>query len=137
MDAHVILKEHNIKNTVNRRYILEVLLNSDDAITVENIHEKVIALGTFVNLSTVYRALELFNECNIVEKYDLNNGRYSYKLRSNGHVHTIKCDKCESEITVDCPMNQIEELIKNKTGFTITNHEIYLKGLCNKCKNIK
>lgn len=33
-----------------------------------------------------------------------------------------------------CPIGQIEELIKRQTGFTLTEHNIEIKGICEACK---
>ncbi len=137
MEFGQFLKERGIKTTKGRLCVLEILASSEDSISADNIYEKTLEKGITIDLSTVYRTLELFQEKNIVDKYDLDEGKYNYKLKKNGHQHIIKCDKCHCEIKVDCPMNQIGELIKSKTGFTVTEHELYLKGVCNKCKNKK
>ena len=34
-------------------------------------------------------------------------------------------------------MSQIEETVKNTTGFTLTEHDLKLRGVCKDCKNKK
>lgn len=135
MELSRFLRERNIKTTKGRLCILEILVLSNDSVSADNIFEKAVKKGFPIDLSTVYRTLELFFEKDIIDKYNLGEGKYSFKLKKAGHQHVIKCEKCHCEIKVDCPMNQISELIKNKTGFTITDHELFLKGICGKCKD--
>ena len=41
------------------------------------------------------------------------------------------------EIEVPCPMQQIEELLRNQTGFKVKEHNLTLKGICEECINNK
>lgn len=133
MGLYEFLREKKIITTKGRIGVLEMLAHSNTSISADSIFEKSIEKGLSIDLSTIYRTLDLFEDKNIVDKYDLGEGKYSYKLKKIGHQHIIKCDHCQSEIKVDCPMNQIGELIKNKTGFTVTEHELTMKGICDKC----
>ncbi|PWX27046.1 transcriptional repressor, partial [Clostridium perfringens] len=38
---------------------------------------------------------------------------------------------------VPCPMQQIEELLRNQTGFKVKEHNLTLKGICEECINNK
>lgn len=128
-----IFKEKNIKATKSRIEIYNILNSSIDSISVEYIYNLCKENGLKTNLSTVYRTLDLFYSKDIVYKFDLGEGKYSYSLKRESHKHILKCSICDREIEVSCPMKQVEELLKNQTGFTLTEHFLVLKGICDNC----
>jgi Fe2+ or Zn2+ uptake regulation protein len=127
------LKENKIKITRGRVVILNIIYNSMEPITAESIYEKSVDQGNNIDLSTVYRSLELFASKNIVDKFDLGDGKYNYKIKEYKHKHKIECSCCHKKVEIDCPMIPIEELIKNKTGFVLLEHELKMKAVCQEC----
>ena len=134
MDIKKYLKEKNIKITRGRVFIIDVLEKSEAAVSAEYIFEKCRKDGGEINLSTVYRNLELLEIKGILEKFDLGNGRYNYIIKGISHNHTLQCELCHKSVEIDCPMVQIQEIIKNKTGFTLLEHDLKLRGICNDCR---
>lgn len=137
MNSVDILKTNKIKITLARKIILEMLLKENNCLSAEDLHNECIKEDSNINISTVYRTLELFEEKELVDKVNLGNGKYSYSFKHGSHKHILECSLCHKEIEVDCPMKQIEEILKNKTGFTMTEHQLYIKGVCDKCKEDK
>ena len=135
MDIKLYLKENNIKITRARVFILGMLEKSEAAVSADYIFEKCKEDGGEIDLSTVYRNLELLEIKGILEKFDLGNGRYNYIIKGISHNHTLLCELCHKSVEIDCPMVQIQELIKNKTGFTLLEHDLKLRGICNDCRS--
>lgn len=135
MDYEQIFKENHIKRTQARMCILEVLAENRNALDVESIMMRCTQKGISIDLSTVYRTMELFCNVKIVEKYDFGDGKYNYSLKKSEHKHVLKCNLCHKEIEIDCPMQQIKEAIRNQTGFTLIEPELEEKisGLCSEC----
>jgi Fur family transcriptional regulator, ferric uptake regulator len=135
MDYEKVFQENHIKKTQGRMCILEVLMENKDALDVESIMMKCIDKGMGIDLSTVYRTLELFCKVKIIEKYDFGHGKYNYSLKKSGHKHVLECNLCHKEIEIDCPMQQIKEAIRNQTGFTLIEPELDTKinGVCREC----
>ena len=134
MNVISYLKENNIKVTKARKSILEIILTSKEAINANIIYDLLEKDGTKIDLSTVYRTLDLLESKKILNKFDLGNNMYNYTVNKNGHKHMIQCDLCNKEMVIDCPIPQIEEQIKAKTGITLTESHVYLKGICRECK---
>jgi Fe2+ or Zn2+ uptake regulation protein len=78
--------------------------------------------------------LDLFEEKGIIEKLTLNNGVFSYKLKGKTHQHHLECNICHKEVEIPCPILQIQEIVQNLTGFTLTTHDLVMKGICKDCK---
>ena len=134
MDIISYLKHNNIKVTKARKYILEIIISSKEAINANLIYAMLKADNMKIDLSTVYRTLDLLESKKLLNKFDLGNNMYNYTLITNAHIHTIKCDLCHKKMVIDCPIPQIEEQIKAKTGITLTESHVYLKGICKECK---
>lgn len=134
MNVQNILKDKNMKVTKARMNILTILLNNKDGMTAEEIFDICRESQININLSTVYRTLDTFYEHQIIDKFILEDGVSSYKLHKSTHKYILECDICHKEVEVPCPIGQIEELIKRQTGFTLTEHNIEIKGVCEECK---
>ncbi|MCJ7690345.1 MAG: transcriptional repressor [Clostridiaceae bacterium] len=137
MNVISYLKDNNIKITKARKNILEIILCSKEAISAKLIYALLEKDDMKIDLSTVYRTLELLESKNIINKFDLGNNVYNYALNINAHKHIITCELCHKEMVIDCPIPQIEEQIKAKTGITLTESQVYLKGICKECKKYK
>lgn len=132
-NSKAILKSKNIKCTNARIYILKLLMNSENSVSAYDIQKYFLDKNLNVDLSTIYRNLELFYENNIVNKFDMGDGKYNYSFRYDEHKHILKCKLCNKEVEIDCPMFPIKELVKDKTGFVLLEEDIKFNGICEKC----
>lgn len=137
MDYINLLKLNKIKITKARISVLELLYEEEDGLSADDILKKLNAKGNKFDLSTIYRNLEKFSEAEIIEKLNLGENRYIYKLNKDKHKHVLKCLECSKEIEIDCPLSQVKEYIKNKTGFVISEHDFVIQGICKNCKDKK
>lgn len=133
MNTTQTLKKHSIKITKPRVAIYEILDQELQGIEADYIYNRCLEENISLNLSTVYRTLDLFEEKNLIEKYDLGEKKYNYSLIRHGHHHIVECDRCHKVINLDCPMKQIEDLITKETGFHLTEHHLEMKGICREC----
>lgn len=131
------LKEHNIKVTKSRIGVLKILLENQNAVNAESILEKCRRDNIKSDISTIYRTLELFEKKNIVKKFNLGLKKSSYAFIRKRHKHIVECRICHKQIEIDCPMQEIEEIVKKKTGFVIIDEDLDFKfsGICKQCRN--
>ncbi|PKK39409.1 hypothetical protein ABB02_01258 [Clostridiaceae bacterium JG1575] len=137
MNIQLLLRQNGLKITKPRETILAILREADHGMDAEWIREQAVLRGIYINLSTVYRTLDLLEELNILEKFDLGDHRYNYVLKKDHHRHTLTCEICHKSVDMDCPMTKIEELINRETGFSIKEHHLELKGVCRECAQKK
>jgi Fe2+ or Zn2+ uptake regulation protein len=139
MDMEKYLRKYGMKVTQARLNILDILYKSESAISVEDLFQEYKKKNMNVNLSTIYRTLELFQNKKIIRKFDLGKGRYSYAVIKRDHKHILQCKVCEKQVEIDCPMQQIEEIIKSKTDFVLVDEKLDFKisGICKDCRNKK
>lgn len=122
-----------MKVSKNKEKIIEILKNAKVPVNVQYIYKR-LNNDKKINLSTVYRCINVLCEKNIVVKEIRNDKNAYYTLNSNSHTHQLICDICKDSIFIeDCPINDMSKQIKDKTGFNVTNHFVRLNGICKKC----
>jgi len=81
--------------------ILSAIENSKDHISAEEIYRQVVAKYPHVNISTVYRTLELLKSLGLVTETNLGEGRVRYHPLDKGHHHHLVCRECGAIIDLD------------------------------------
>src|SRR3972149_12291573 len=88
------LRQQGYRLTAQRRLILSTIHQRDNHISAEDIYSKVHAKYPRVNISTVYRTLELLKGLGLVTETDLGEGKLRYHFAERGHHHHLICEKC-------------------------------------------
>lgn len=130
-----LLKREGMKSTRHRNAILLLLEQSEDPITAEELYISLREKTASINLSTVYRTLDTFVSKNLVLKSTMDDGKARYELNHHEHKHHLFCVGCHKVISIeDCPMGELQELIKKKIDFDVTGHKLEIYGYCHNCK---
>jgi len=135
-DIYFELSKKNYKLTKQRKILLEAFFkNLDLFLSVEEIQEEINKSGKNLDLSTIYRNLNILEKSNLVCKIQKYNSNL-YKIRTTKkHHHHLICKKCGKSVSFDfCPTDTFCHIAK-KNGFVFTDDKIELYGYCNKCKN--
>ena len=129
------LSERGYRLTPQRLMILKAVEDADSHISAEEIYAQVCANYPQMNISTVYRTLELLKTLNLVTESDLGDGRVRYHCMGKGHHHHLVCHKC-GEI-IDIEESVLEPLwteIKHSYDFEVDMKHLAFFGLCSKCQ---
>jgi Fur family ferric uptake transcriptional regulator len=134
MDAED-LKSAGLKVTLPRLKILEVLEKSPNHhLSAEDIYRVLIEQNEEVGVATIYRVLSQFEESGIVQKLNFENNQAVYELCGLEHHDHLVCVKCNKIIEFqDDVIEQHQLQIAKKYGFELTDHSLYLYGLCKNC----
>ena len=134
MDAED-LKSAGLKVTLPRLKILEVLESSPSHhLSAEDIYRVLIEQNEEVGVATIYRVLSQFEESCIVQKLTFENNQAVYELCGADHHDHLVCVKCNKIIEFQDDVIEKHQIqIANKHGFELTDHSLYLYGLCNDC----
>ena len=135
MDAED-LKSAGLKVTLPRLKILEVLeKSSNHHLSAEDIYRALMEQNEEVGVATIYRVLTQFEESGIVNKLNFENNQSVYELSNVEHHDHLVCVKCNTIIEFqDDVIEQHQLQIAKKYGFQLTDHSLYLYGLCKICK---
>lgn len=86
--------------------------------------------------ATVFRLLQRLAEHGVVRRLGLHERAAYFTLLVPGrHSDYLICTKCGSieAIQAPCPVHQLEEEIREKTGYRNLYHELEFFGTCPKC----
>lgn len=129
------LRELGYRLTPQRMLILAALRDSDDHISAEEIHTRVRAKYPYVNISTVYRTLELLKSLGLVTETDLGEGRVRYHFADKGHHHHLICQKCGLILELDeSVVLSLRDTLLRNYGFSADFSHLAIFGRCAKCQ---
>ncbi len=132
-----LLKDNNLKFTIQREVILETLYGSDEHLTPESLHhliqEKYPDLKT--GIATVYRTLSLLEESSIVTSLSFGAQGKKYELGAKEHHDHLICTKC-GNITefVDEQIEDRQHKIAEQLNFKMQDHSMQIYGICKQCQ---
>ena len=125
-----------VRNTNQRKIILEILKNNYTHPTADEIFEKARAIDEHISRGTVYRNLGFLAETGEILKVKVPNGSDHYDGTLHEHYHFC-CDNCCK--VYDVPENakveasQVSEQMQ-KAGFDVNSHDLIFTGLCLECR---
>ncbi len=92
-----LLRARGGRVTSSRRILLEVLFESTDHLSVEDLAAAVQAQTPDVHVSTIYRNLEDLERLGVVTHSHLGHGAATYQLASLAHAHFV-CESCGAQV---------------------------------------
>jgi len=130
------LKKLGLKATVPRMKILEILEQNDSRhMSADELFKLLVDSGEEVGLATVYRVLTQFESAGIVVKHNFEGGQSVYELNQGNHHDHILCVKCgKVEEFIDETIEERQRKIAAQAGFTMTDHTLYIYGICADCQ---
>ena len=130
------LRAVGLKVTLPRVKILQILENSKTKhLSAEDVYKALIEAEEDVGLATVYRVLTQFESAGLVSRHHFEGGHSVFELMSDDHHNHIVCDSCgKVEEFFDDIIEQQQEKIAQKFGYKITDHSMYLYGICAACQ---
>lgn len=130
------LNSHGIKATWQREAILTILKSSRIPMTINQIKESLSKADEAMNLSTIYRVLDVFEEKGIIKKtVPLEPAQSVYQYNRHVHQHHLICTICGTILVIEgCPLGDYESRISHETGYTIDRHQLELYGVCPDCQ---
>ena len=130
------LREAGLKATLPRVKILEIMEAAENRhLSAEDIYKILSEAGDDVGLATVYRVLTQFESAGLVTRHHFEGGTSVFELNQGGHHDHILCVKCgRVDEFVDEVIEQRQRAIAEKAGFSMTDHCLYIYGICEDCQ---
>ncbi len=130
------LKKAGLKATLPRIKILQILEASDQRhMSAEDVYKALLESGEDVGLATVYRVLTQFEGAGLVARHHFEGGHSVFELDQGRHHDHLLCVKCGTVVEfLDETIEARQQAIAERHGFDITDHSLYLYGICPKCR---
>ncbi|MGH3943209.1 MAG: Fur family transcriptional regulator [Pseudonocardiaceae bacterium] len=134
MDATLrrTLHDRGMRMTPQRQLVLDAVQELVHA-TPERICAHVQRNAPAVNITTIYRTLDLLEGLDLVRHTHLGHGAPSYSTQPHEHVHLV-CHHCGKINEV--PKTELAELagrLQDEFGFTLDPSHLALSGRCADC----
>ena len=128
------LSELGYRLTPQRIMVLSAIEDSEDHISAEEIYAQIVAKYPQVNISTVYRTLELLKQLSLVTETDLGGGRVRYHSAEKGHHHHLVCEKCGAIIDIDeSTLARLKDVLYHRYNFSARLSHVAIFGRCVNC----
>lgn len=132
-DWEARLREHGFRITPQRQLVLEAVETLRHG-TPEEILVEVQRTATGVNLSTVYRTLEVLEDVGLVTHAHIGHGAPTYHaVDDHVHIHLV-CDRCTkvSSVSAEVADDFVARLRKEHAFVTDISH-MAIHGWCTAC----
>ncbi len=130
------LRNAGLKVTLPRVKILEILERSDQRhMSAEDMYKALLDSGEDIGLATVYRVMTQFETAGLVTRHHFEGGHSVFELNQGNHHDHIVCVKCgRVDEFMDSEIEKCQKQIAIAKGYEITDHSLYLYGICGNCR---
>jgi Fur family transcriptional regulator, ferric uptake regulator len=129
------LKEHGLKNTRQRRLVLEAMDRIGKPTSPYDIREHIVTTGGSVNVVTVYRIIENFEGIGIAHRHPCD-GHYALcsMPQESGHHGFLHCVSCgRTQEFSDEGVCRLTQRIARHSNFRVASHVNEIIGTCASC----
>jgi Fur family ferric uptake transcriptional regulator len=123
--------EKNLKLTSQRKIIAEVLSNSTDHPNVEELYFRANKIDSKISLATIYRTLNLFEQCGLIKKLEIGEGKARYEefKKANEHFHLVDIETGDIVEFKNKDLEKLKEKIARELGYKLVNSKLELYGV--------
>lgn len=135
MDMSSRLGELGYRLTPQRLMVVKAVEEADSHISAEEIYLQIRARYPRMNISTVYRTLELLAELSLVTRTDMGDGRVRYHGIDKGHHHHLVCQGCGAIIDLDeSALSSLKDTLLRDYKFFADLKHLAIFGRCANCR---
>jgi Fe2+ or Zn2+ uptake regulation protein len=130
-----LLENKGGRLTGPRRAIVELLVNSERALSPVDLFDMARQSHPKMGLVTVYRTLDILQELGLVERVHQTEGCHMYLRAAQGHEHIMLCSRCgRATYFSGDDISPLLQKISREHGFLVQEHWFQLQGLCKECQ---
>ncbi|MBA4157162.1 MAG: transcriptional repressor [Gemmatimonadetes bacterium] len=131
------LREQGLPVTQQREVVADVVFNSLEHLSIEDIEADLKGRGERIGKATIYRTMEILVRSGLVEEHDFGEGfkRYEHRFGQQPvHEHLI-CTSCSKVTEFQSPeVLRVREEASAMRGFRPVRHRLEIYGLCSDCQ---
>jgi Fur family transcriptional regulator, ferric uptake regulator len=130
--------------TTAREVVMNVVKKIEGYLTADEVYSQAKKIYPSLGLATVYRALELLTNSDMLNKKDFGDGYSKYEYtegKKTTRICHVICESCGKVVDHDdLTMNEVDAMdsligrIKDQYNFEPLTDEIRVRGICSKCK---
>lgn len=136
-DLDRYMERRGLRSTGQRRVIIDIVFDSTEHLTIEQLLEQVHKKDRKIGYATVYRTLKMLADCGIVHEHNFGDGATRYELADDDahHDHLI-CEECGRITEFEEPLiEELQERVASRYNFVVKHHKHELYGHCRDPQN--
>ncbi len=134
IDLKVALRQRGLRVTPQRQLILDAVSAMHGHVSADQVYQQVVRVFPDVNISTVYRTLEVLEELGVVRHTHFHDGVAQYERTDAGRHQHMLCSRCGADAQLDLEMLQpLADELKRRYGFEADLAHSAIVGLCRTC----
>lgn len=129
------LRQWGIRVTAQRVAVAEVLANSIDHPSAQDVYERVKLHFPHITLATVYNTLSVLSERGFVQPLHFRSGtRYDANLLPHANLICGECGSiADANMDEDGAIANLRETFSKASGFQVVGQRLDFYGLCSRC----
>jgi Fur family ferric uptake transcriptional regulator len=130
------MERKGLRSTSQRRLVSEVFFKTSGHHSIDDVLAMVRAKDPKVGYATVYRTMKLLVECGLANERQFGEAvtRFEIALHDQHHDHLI-CVECKRIVEFeDDGIEELQEKLAEKNGFSLLSHKHELYGICLECR---
>ena len=121
------------RNTIQKRQILDVIMNCYTHPTIKELYEVVNEKYPNIGQATVYRTINKLVQDDIVIRIDCNDGTHYDYNREHYHFYCLDCGRITDAYLNS---NVVDELLSSSKLNGVKRINIVFEGICDNCKKL-
>lgn len=131
------LRDQGLPITQQREIIAEVVFNSNEHQSVEDIEAKLRSQDDRIGKATIYRTLEMLVKSGLVAEHDFGEGfkRYEHLFGQAPVREHLVCTECGKVKAIDTPeLQRLHQEVAEQQGFMPARYRMTIYGICRDCQ---
>jgi Fur family ferric uptake transcriptional regulator len=129
-----LLRSHGYRVTPQRLIVLDAVCEVGGHATLGAVMARVKMLDPTIDLSTIYRALDVWVEVGLVVVSDMGEEGKVYKIAGDSAHHHLICQSCGKVLTIRTDeLKPLLDQLQAQYGFVVRADHLSLPGLCSDC----
>jgi Fur family ferric uptake transcriptional regulator len=121
--------------TQTRKMIFDAIEKFDKPVSVQDIFNYLKKQKAEIDLTSIYRNLELMNKADLVNIILFGEGKKRYELKNkNEHHHHLFCENCGDVEDIEMQEGGLLKTVAVRSKFLIKKHNLEFFGLCQNCQ---
>jgi Fur family ferric uptake transcriptional regulator len=135
-ELKLALKQRGLRMTPQRQLILDAVASMQGHVSAEQVYKQIVAVFPDVNISTVYRTLEVLEELGLVRHTHYHDGVAQFQRTDEAPHHHMVCTRCGRDWELDLDvLRPLAATLRTRYGFEADLAHSAIVGRCSTCRD--
>jgi Fur family ferric uptake transcriptional regulator len=134
-DLRLAFKQRGLRMTPQRQLILDAVAAMHGHVSADQVYQDVVRVYPDVNITTVYRTLDVLEELGVVRHTHFHDGVAQYQRTDEAPHHHLVCTRCGGDVELDMRLLEpLAQTLRARYGFEADLAHTAIVGVCRGCQ---